>query len=318
MNSIASDVLDIVREEEIEAATVRHRLLNPEVEMDLNSLAQNWFEVEVTLTVEGWGKAMSDPGLPGRIRGAFGAELLSAASPAARKGDACTWVPPCAFEVLFRKQGRMEPGFDFPSPWVIEVDAYRGNLLVRLRLFGFASEYVGAASEALAKALVCRLKQGNQRHCFLPKPQIIDRHIESVAGLQAEISSDLLRLDFLSPVLLSKKNVVHSPRSLITTVAVRLAGLARWHDAKLAMPNELIVEVSHRLNFEWFGAYDVKWIRQSNRQNKKLNMAGTIGQLEISGLARDVELVGLLLQFGNRFHIGADAAYGCGRFDLHL
>ena len=95
---------------------IRQRLLAPAGKVTLEQLVGIWFETDIRWVLEGWGKAIGDPGFPGRIRGAFGAELMASASQQARDGQPCPWSPPCAFEILFRKQGRMEAGLDFPAP----------------------------------------------------------------------------------------------------------------------------------------------------------------------------------------------------------
>ena len=198
----------------------------------------------------------------------------------------------------------------------MEVDAHRGDLIVVLRLFGFASDFVGPACEAMTAALTTRLNVSGGKGYFYPRAKILDRSISSVEGLEVPYVGERLRLDFLSPVLLSKKKVIHASRSLITTTAARLSGLARWHDAELVIDRQVLVETSHRLTYDWFGPTKVNWMRKSDRQNRLIPMAGYVGGLEISGLRSDLAFASLLLTFGQRSHIGADAAYGCGRFDL--
>lgn len=86
---------------------IRARLLAPAREATLEELAECWFVETIQVTVNGYGKLAADPGLPGRIRGAFGKALMAGASDEALAGRPCTFDPPCAFEALFRKQGRM-------------------------------------------------------------------------------------------------------------------------------------------------------------------------------------------------------------------
>ncbi len=101
--------------------------------------------------------AANDLALAGRIRGAFGEELLRGASPQSARGAPCPWEPPCAFEALFRKQGRMTPGTDFPSPWVLSIMPQRDDLLVQMSLFGVGCEWGSAAAEALTVVLMGRV-----------------------------------------------------------------------------------------------------------------------------------------------------------------
>ena len=134
------------------AGHINARLLAPEFEINLDELAQQWFVEVIELTIPGYGVLVADPALPGRLRGAFGNALMAGASPATLAGNPCTFDPPCAFEVLFRKQGRMKAGLDFPSPWVIGISTHHNDLVVTLSLFGFAVDWAAAAAEAFTRA----------------------------------------------------------------------------------------------------------------------------------------------------------------------
>ncbi|WP_110030322.1 CRISPR system precrRNA processing endoribonuclease RAMP protein Cas6 [Hoeflea marina] len=287
----------------------------PAAIVDLDGLAEAWFETDIIWTIAGSSAAIGDPGFPGRVRGAFGAELMDGASPEALAGQPCPWEPPCAFGVIFQKQGRMDPGLEFPGPWVIEVDAEGADLLVTLRLFGFATDYAGAAAEAMGKALTARLDYAGSSGQFFPRPHVIARTILARPGLALSPPSAPV-LDFLSPVLLTSIDVIEHPRSLLTTAAARIAGLARWHDLELSLDRAALVDLSHRLDFFWLDAVGLRWKRRSRKQNREIRMAGTIGRLAIDGSEPDLHLAGRIFAFGQRCHIGADAAYGCGRFDF--
>jgi len=297
-------------------STVRARLEAPEETVDLALLAERWHDCEIKWTVEGLGKAIGDPGLPGRIRGAFGEALLASASPQATAGEPCAWDPPCGFEVLFRKQGRMEQGLDFPGPWVVELDTRSGNLLVTFRLFGFAADYEQSAAEALTYALRHKVDYAGRTGVYLPKPTVTHRMIRT--GTEIELLGALngMILDFRTPVTLTGNTVKQNPRGLITTAAARLAGLARWHDTALELDRETLVHATRQLDFEWIDAMPIQWQRGSSRQEKSFLMGGLVGRLVITGETADLELPSAILALGERTHIGADIAFGCGRYAL--
>lgn len=297
-------------------SAVRARLDAPEETVDFARLADHWHDCEISWVVEGVGKAIGDPGLPGRIRGAFGEELLSRASPEAARGDPCPWDPPCAFEVLFRKQGRIAQGLDFPGPWIIGLDASNGDLRVTFRLFGFAADYAAAAAEALTYALRDKVDYAGRTGFFFPKPIITDRTIRAGSEIHLSRPRNGMILDFLTPVTLTGNTVKQSPRGLVTTAAARLAGMARWHDLALEHDRETLVQATRNLNFEWMEATMVRWQRGSSRQAKSFAMAGLVGRLVISGEPDDLQLPSIILALGERTHIGADSAFGCGRYAL--
>jgi hypothetical protein len=301
----------------MEEGTIRTRLLSPSGHVAIDELADAWFETDIEFVVAGASHAIGDPAFTGRIRGAFGAALVAAASPEAVAGKPCPWSPPCAFEALFRKQGRMEPGLEFPGPWVVEVDAQGTNLKVVLRLFGFAADYAGPAAEAMSDALANRLNYAGSVNAFFPKPRILSRRIVGRNGPVALPRSDELILDFLSPVLLSGVDIGYHPASLIPTLAARLAGLALWHDLALKVDREMVSALGRQLDFLWLSVNRLQWTRVSSRQGSMvIPMSGLTGRLAISGSEEDVESAARLLAFAVTCHIGADTAYGCGRFEI--
>lgn len=297
-------------------SAIRERLDAPEESVDLWGLAERWQECQIVWMVEGHGKAIGDPGLPGRIRGAFGQELLERASPEAARGEPCPWDPPCAFEILFKKQGRMEPGLDYPGPWVVELDAVNGDLIVIFRLFGFACDYAASAAEALTYALKERVDYAGRSGFFFPEPVITDRTISSRGAVEVSEPRSGVILDFLTPATLTGNAVKHNPRGLITTAAARLSGLARWHDLALDVDRDELVEATRLLDFEWIEASAVRWQRGSSRQEKAFEMGGIVGRLVVVGDPELLLLPSVILAIGERTHIGADIAFGCGRFQL--
>lgn len=92
------------------------RLDSPVHIVDPARLAQIWFRCVATWRLRGLAPLAPDAGLAGRIRGDFGNRLAASASAEALHDRPCSFSPPCAFEALWRKQGRMSAGFDHASP----------------------------------------------------------------------------------------------------------------------------------------------------------------------------------------------------------
>ena len=295
---------------------MRSRLAAPSESVGLADFPDRFFGTDIALRIDGAGAAVADPGLAGRIRGAFGARLVESASPEARSGKPCPWDPPCAFEVLFRKQGRIEAGLDFPAPWVVLVDAAGRDLVVTLRLFGFACDYAPAAAEAFAAAATLRLDLSGKSGLFLPKPQIVGRTVEPSTPPRQIAAADFHTLDFLSPVAMSSHSAIERPGSLISGAAARASGLARWHDCALDFDRQSLKEAVGSLELEWSGVHRQAWLRGSRPQDRNIPMHGYAGRLHIDGPGEALGFVAPLLALGERMFIGADVAFGCGRYRI--
>jgi CRISPR-associated endoribonuclease Cas6 len=284
---------------------VRMRLMSAPVMVDLEKFAACWLETNLVWRLKGGAERAKDPSFAGRLRGAFGAKLLADASRRASRRDVDTSDSSCAFDILFRNHGRMEPGFNLPSPWVIEADACGGDLVIGLRLFGFACDHADAAGDAMTTALQTKSVGSNV---------VLDHERTLRRGLPDGIPDGPLGLRFCTPVLLSSTDVTAYPRSLLTTLVARIGGLARWHDLTLALDRARLASLADSLAFRWVEPRPVRWRRRSFRQRKVIPMSGTLGTLTISASADALAFASLMLRFGSRCHLGADVAYGCGRF----
>jgi hypothetical protein len=303
--TIAADMRQI----DEEAKTIRERLMSASKTADLQEFSTSWSEANLVWCLGGQAGGTGDLALPGRLRGAFGVALMANLSAEEREGVLCPRNPPCAFDVLFRKHGRMDVGFELPSPWIIEADACGSDLLVRLRLFGFACDYATAAADAMARAL---------QTIWLRSDDFSAHQTMVCQSLPAESANGALALHFMTPVLLTSANVTKQPRSLVTSLAARIAGLARWHDLSLKLDRAALVATLGDLTFSWIRPRRVRWRRHSSRQNRVIPMSGILGTLTLSGPSDALSLARLLLRFGSRCHIGADVAFGCGRFAVEL
>lgn len=296
---------------------IGQRLDAPAQSLDMAGLAKIWFSGQVRLVLKGLAPLAQDPGLPGRIRGAFGARLMQAASAQALAGQPCPWQPPCAFEALWRKQGRMVPGLDHGSPWVIGLDPVDGDLEVALTLFGFATDYMAAATEAFTAALRADVDWAGQTGLFVPRPDISGRQMGERAGVAAPPPASSAALEFLSPLAMTGADPREKPGSLVAGLVWRLESLARWHDSTLAGAVEARAMGARALALDWrFDGQVVSWQRGSRRQDKAIPMQGFAGHAQAAGLGAGDDDLRLALALGETCHIGADTAFGCGRYRL--
>gem|GEM_PF-965859 len=297
---------------------IGNRLDTPEREAGLAALCALWRRGIVRFRLPGLAPLITDAGLPGRIRGAFGERLMTSASSEALAGQPCPWDPPCAFEALWRKQGRMAAGYDHASPWVLALDPIRGDLNVTLTIFGFANDFLAAAVEAMTAALVHGVDWRGQTQLFVPRITIAGRRVTETEGIAPPPAASGFVLDFLTPLVLSGADPRERPASLFTGLGQRLESLARWHDVTLGhdFGRPSLAARARELDFA-FGECDiVTWNRGSRRQDRAIPMRGLMGRLEIGGAGARHPDVGAMLALGATCHIGADAAFGCGRYEL--
>jgi CRISPR-associated endoribonuclease Cas6 len=219
--------------------------------------------------------------------------------------------------MLFRKQGRMERGFDFPGPWVMLLDVSGRDLIVTLRLFGFAGDYAAPAAEALVTAIRTRLDLPGKSGLFVPDRRVTGRRVDARSQIQVQQGVTEAELEFLTPVALSGTSPLEYPASLISTMAFRAAGLARWHDSRLTVDRPQLHEMIDAVRFEWNGAQGVSWQRGSSRQGKAIPMSGYVGRLSVFGSPEAMNCLLPILAVGEEAFIGADVAFGCGRFVLN-
>lgn len=312
----------------------------------LEEFAQGLFRQKLTLSLKACAPLAGDPSLPGRLRGAFGCELAESASRDALEGRPCPWSPPCAFDILFRSQGRFNAHTELPKPWLISVDPVGADLEISLTLFGLASEWMPAAGELFTRALRNRIRwdrltqgtdistqsaaaPGSERfraHSAAPDPGTIEcRRLETLEGVGRDLAAvpDIaVLLDFVSPAAVTGHDLVRSPAALFREAGNRLEGIARWHGCSLreAVDWRFLKRLDETLDITWQDPLPLAWTRRSRRQDREIRMSGVAGQMLIQDLspAGSSALAELwpVLVLGEAVHLGADTAFGCGRYTL--
>jgi len=304
------------------ATALQQFLLHPGQPIDLPGLCQAWRETVVSLAIRpapAHARGLAPElawRLPGRIRGAWGQQLMRAASPEALAGQPCPWSPPCALETLFRPQGNAAKGLELVRPYVLALDLEPGGPGMRLglSLFGAAGDYAFAAAEAL----VCALREGAFHLGDAPlRLEVVEREIAERPGPDLALADISLsaRLRFVTPVCQRRGDQVGlHPPSLITGLANRLSSLARWHGLELQADWRELKDIAHGLQWELQGQAQVGWQRRSGRQDgREIPMSGLLGDLYLRG---DLPALAPLLELGQRCFAGSHTAMGLGRYEL--
>jgi hypothetical protein len=325
---------------EAEHGPVGARLRAPAETVDLAGFAARLHGRRVVVTLEGLAGSTADPGLAGRIRGAFGLYLAEAASEEALAGRPCRFDPPSAFEALFRKQGRMTAGTDFPSPWVVGLAPRRGDLDVTLTVFGFAAEWMPAVAEALTAILMHRVDWAGPRRLFVPRRRILGRRLEAIYGLAmpavaaapppggspaappaAPTHAALSRvlIETLSPMVSSGAGARADPAAPFAALGRRLEGLARWHDLTIAADWRALAADLRAAHWHWLESEEIAWTRGSRRQDGRvIPMRGIAGRLLVEAAPDRLARLLPLFALGAETHAGADIAFGCGAYRVNV
>ena len=245
--------------------------------------------------------------LLGQIRGALGTHLHAVASEGARRGGPCDFSPPCAYQLMWNSAGDVRPGFPAPHPWAIRADALDQDLVITIRLFGFATDISGEIADALVRALRSglSLRPGGL--------DIADRAIVVAEGVEDRLVEHSAELEFETPLLLrnSKDGANVEPSALIRTLLHRADGMARfWHGCRLDIDFPATLAATSEVEGTWVDTDVVRWKRSARQQGKLIGMSGVTGKLAL----RHVAKFSWLLSLGEVIHCGSRTAWGLGRF----
>ena len=250
------------------------------------------------------------------FRGALGRILGESASKEALAGQPCPFDPPCAFDWMHNSQGTQD-GRPLPKPFVLRLDRGESSSVITMRLFGWAAQWRHVILNAMVMA--CRrgvdLRKGQKQtktDARLPL-EVLAVGISDV-NIPAVPATDQIRLNFETPLVLRTKALSavkagatvqpeHVIEPLLTGLALRLSGLAKWHQTQLGTvsPNQHITIKQASLR----GAF-----ADRGPQRKR---AGCTGSITLSNASNEqIEL----LSYASVIHAGSDTVIGTGRMTL--
>jgi len=280
----------------------------------MEELAATWFAVEIAATLSGYGPLADEMEMLRKVRGALGGRLLRSASPEARSNRPCPWDPPCALDLLFREQARLGGGRGVPKPWVLAADRVGHDLVVRLTVFGFATEWVPAISAALAEALVHDVEwRLLRRDLFKPRPELAAFRLREIEGVAVRDVPDAALVSFVTPLEAEVTDLREAPWSLLTRAARRVELLAAWMDAGLSGPLEEISAQARGLSFGTGGLEAVPVGRRSGRSGQAFRQLMHSGSLTVAGNLHPIWPLLKILAF---CHVGRGTTAGFGRVSV--
>ncbi len=138
------------------AAALDFRLTHGLDDGGLAALAAAWRHDDIAVALAGMAGFAGSPSLLNKVRGALGTVLLAAASPGVLQRRGCDWPQTCAAEVFFgRRRLYRIAGHDseLTKPFVLSAAPDGQDLVIGMRIFGIATDWTAAVSEALVTAL---------------------------------------------------------------------------------------------------------------------------------------------------------------------
>lgn len=245
----------------------------------------------------------------GKIRGCLGIALREVGSAAIRSDRDCTWSPPCAYHVLWRKAGEVRRGFPMPAPFVVETESKGRDLQISVLLFGRAADYLGEVCDALIRGL----RRGLTGYSA-GKLEIIDRALNETIGVIGQPVSTYASLCFVTPFLIRNGEERHvTPASFLRGLIDRVDGIAALHGVKLDCDFPALKMAASEIEGAWEGADTVDWQRYSSPQNRRIPMQGVVGRLHLRGRLLEFSE---FLAIGAVVHAGSRTSWGQGRYRI--
>lgn len=287
------------------------RLAHPSRLLSLAELAEAWFMARIAVRIEGMVGLAHNLDLLRRVRGGIGRVLCEGASPEALAGQPCPWQPPCAFDVLFREQGRVG-AHGIPKPFVLAAEPKGRDLVLSLTLFGFASDWSAAAAHALLATVQHRIDwRGLQPDLFVPRLRIAEASIRAIEGVRVPPWREAVELEFLTPMNAEGDDPRERPATIVARLARRVQGLAQWHDAAIAADWTALGAVWGSLAYDTGSLRTERAWRRSGTQARSYEPPTVKGMLCITDVPSDLWP---LLAIGQQTHVGKGAGEGFGRF----
>lgn len=292
------------------------------------------FEVENSIRLPEYAGSM--------LRGAFGRALRHIACMTRQKD--CTTCPlyhscpyPAIFETPAPETHTLQKFSQIPNPYIIEPPAWGervyhpgeqiqfnvvlfGRSLTQLPMITFAwqrafAQEVGHGTARLQT--IHQLTDAAATSIFDTKTQRIQPHTQSI--ILSPISSNSMTLHFTTPLRIQQNG---SPiradqltaRNLFITLARRIALMFEFHTespyqidfANIATDIHSVTDVR---NLTW-----LDWTRYSSRQKQTMQLGGAVGKWTLDNLSPTLTH---LLQLGQWIHVGKNATFGLGKYDIH-
>jgi hypothetical protein len=290
---------------------VSRRLAQPARKVDLATLGEVWFVQSIEARLPMMGVLLGRTDVLPKVRGAWGRALMAGASQDALEGRPCPFDPPCALDVFFREQGRTGSQA-IPKPYLFEMDREGPDLIVRLKIFGFASDWAPLAAERLVEALNGHVDwRGLSGMARLKSPKVVDLRTATTEGVVPIAAGPIARVSLLTPFEDAGSNMLDEPWGFVARAARRVSGMARWHDAEIDTSWDELSTAWKSCDFDLSSCRSQHVGRAS--RGRVFSQSALVGEIAMSG---PVEPFWPILLIGSTVGAGRGAVHGLGRFAL--
>lgn len=275
------------------------------------------------------------------LRGAFGSALRRTACMTREKDcKVCPLYRTCPYPAIFETPAPeihvLQKFSQIPNPYVIEPPQWGGRiyqtgetLAFNMVLVGRALQQMPLISFAWQRAFSHEVGHGTAilrdiRHLQARNSaSVYDVQNNRLHSHLAEqfiptACADTFMLDFETPLRLQENGRALPPseltaRHLLMALARRTSLLMEFHTEKamaldFAQLSSLAADVSATHNLTWRD-----WTRYSSRQQQKMQLGGATGRWILQKVPEPFHA---LLQIGQWLHIGKNATFGLGGYDL--
>ncbi len=290
---------------------IAERLARPAIRIAPESFPMHWRQTDVCAVCRRPPSFDSGPTLGGRIRGALGHALASVAAdlPVSAARRRALWGWPSAFAALFAAE--WERGL--VPPYAIFAGEEKGDIHIRVSLFGFAAIWTTEVKTALAKALAGGIALSPEAAVRIPlRIESINVEIPSMTPILPAREA-LLLLHGLFEIR-NDRAMASSARAFAASLVNRMAALARWQDMEIIFDTHDFDASAIKISYE--PPMPLGWTRRSSAQRgRRIPMIGSHGRMTLKGR---IEPLLPFLRVGELAQIGGRTTFGYGRFELVL
>lgn len=299
-------------------ASLNKRLIEPTSSTDFFGLLDNWRQDIIELRLVGMASFYDTPSLLNKVRGALGKVLLSSGSLAVRQRRPCDWSRCCAAEVFFAKKPQIQIGpyfSEITKPYVLNAGKKGMDLIIRIRIFGFAREWTNEIAPALIQALLLHVhwrKLAGRSVRYIPaKLEVLTPRVTFAAPITRPQPPDLVRLVFTTPLDAERGTLEGKPHLVFERLAGRIIMLARWHDIEISVPWQELEQAWLRCDYQLESGSVGSAVRLGGHRFKNSVIADQT--ISIEG---DLKQLWPLLIIGETTNVGRGASIGLGQYVL--
>ena len=287
---------------------------------ELQKIQFHRFNVHMT----SMGNASMSEWLGSTVRGAFGTELIKLCCIDGKvKCESCSEIfSSCSAKTLFHT-GSPSESSQAVNPYIVycENNCYKDNVLTfELTLFGNGVSAIQDVLKVLAKGL----NLGKNRTLF-KLTNITDAENDTVVYDGVfwtapeihnfyfdNISTDNLRIDFISPFVAKQANIQFE--YIIRAILRRASTIMTQSGIEFNWGFIQLIQNAQKVNLISDNMKKTTVSRYSNRTEKQMNVSGVVGQAVYSG---DVGEFLPLLMFAEKFHVGKLCVMGLGKVKVN-